>query len=63
MSMPVLVCSLISVFMLVLGYLIWVKKKLFLIAGYKEESFKGNKERLAKTMGAIIYGSLLNNKE
>jgi Domain of unknown function (DUF3784) len=37
--------------MFLFSWLIWKKKKLWLIAGYQESEFKGDKENLAKTMG------------
>jgi uncharacterized iron-regulated membrane protein len=51
MYLAIIICSIVSLFMILMGYLIWAKKKLFLIAGYNEETFVGNKEKLAKTMG------------
>jgi len=43
-----------------MGYLTWKKKILSLIAGYNEETFKGDKEKLAKAVGVftIIIGVL-----
>ncbi len=43
-----------------MGLLVWKKKQLSLIAGYNEETFKGDKEKLAKAVGffTIITGLL-----
>ncbi|MFB5253046.1 DUF3784 domain-containing protein [Bacillus mycoides] len=38
-----------------MGYQIHIKKKLWLIAGYQEETFVGDKERLAKVSGVFLY--------
>lgn len=56
-----IICSIASLLMILLGYLIWAKKKLFLIAGYDEETFEGDKEKLAKAMGmfSIFVGILV----
>lgn len=45
------VCGIVSFIMFIFGYLIWRKKQLYLIAGYNEKEFKGNKEKLAKVTG------------
>ncbi|PWA07814.1 hypothetical protein DCC39_16080 [Pueribacillus theae] len=44
-------CSIVSLLFFLFGYLIWKKKMLFLIAGYDEETFVGDKEKLAKMTG------------
>ncbi|GMN98896.1 DUF3784 domain-containing protein [Parageobacillus thermoglucosidasius] len=61
MYLGVIICSIASLLMILLGYLIWAKKKLFLIAGYDEETFVGDKEKLAKAMGmfSIFVGILI----
>ncbi len=43
-----------------MGFLIWKKKYLSLIAGYNEVTYKGDKEKLAKVVGVftIIVGLL-----
>ncbi|MTH54620.1 DUF3784 domain-containing protein [Bacillus mangrovi] len=46
-----LVCAAVGILLFVMAYLIWKKKHLYLIAGYSEEAFKGDKEKLARTMG------------
>jgi Domain of unknown function (DUF3784) len=60
MYLGVFICSIVSLLMILLGYLIWAKKKLFLIAGYDEETFVGDKEKLVKAMGmfSIFIGIL-----
>lgn len=54
------VCGIVSFIMFMFGYLIWKKKQLYLIAGYNEKEFKGNKEKLAKVAGmfSIFIGIL-----
>ncbi|MGE7603529.1 DUF3784 domain-containing protein [Peribacillus sp. NPDC097675] len=44
----------IGLIIVISGCLIWFKKMLFLIAGYNESSFFGNKDKLAKRAGIII---------
>lgn len=46
---------------IMLGYLIWVKKMLQLIIGYNEATFYGDKDKYAKRMGllAISLGVLV----
>lgn len=53
-------CFLVGVLCIFMGYLTWKKKMLSLIAGYNEETFKGDKEKLAKAVGVftIIIGLL-----
>lgn len=46
-----MVVGLICIF---LGYLIWFKKMLFLIAGYNDDTFEGDKEKLAKGTGIVL---------
>ncbi|MFT4414578.1 DUF3784 domain-containing protein [Fredinandcohnia humi] len=55
-----IVCGLAGLVCILLGYLIWVKKQLTLIAGYSQDTFKGDKEKLAKAVGlfTIIVGML-----
>ncbi len=54
MSSSILVMGLLGLLFIVFGYLISVKKMLVLIAGYREETFTGNKDKLAKIVG-IAY--------
>ncbi|MBM7646576.1 putative membrane protein [Scopulibacillus daqui] len=51
----------IGAILMLLGCLIWFKKMLFLIAGYREEKYKGDKRKLAKQAGAfvIIVGMMI----
>ncbi|MBK3495211.1 DUF3784 domain-containing protein [Viridibacillus sp. YIM B01967] len=53
-----IVFTVVGLICIFLGYLIWFKKMLFLIAGYNESTFEGDKEKLAKGIGivAIISG-------
>ncbi|MEI4800852.1 DUF3784 domain-containing protein [Bacillus sp. FJAT-51639] len=48
-------CIVIALIMIIMGYQIHIKKKLWLIAGYQEETFVGDKERLAKVSGVFLY--------
>nr|WP_152397473.1 DUF3784 domain-containing protein [Paenibacillus guangzhouensis] len=54
------VMGLLGLVFIVFGYFIAVKKMLVLIAGYREETFTGNKDKLAKTVGMayVIIGIL-----
>lgn len=53
-------CFLVGLLCILMGFLIWKKKQLSLIAGYNEETYKGDKEKLAKTVGlfTVIVGLL-----
>ena len=48
-------CIVMALIMIIMGYQIHIKKKLWLIAGYQEETFVGDKERLAKVSGVFLY--------
>ncbi|MEY8346810.1 DUF3784 domain-containing protein [Bacillus cereus] len=48
-------CFLIGMLIMILGYQIHIKKRLFLLAGYQEETFIGDKEKLAKIAGIFSY--------
>ncbi len=50
-----LVCLFVGLFIIFLGYQIHVKKRLFLLAGYQEETFVGDKNKLAKLSGMFSY--------
>lgn len=50
-----LVCLFVGLLIIFLGYQIHVKKRLFLLAGYQEETFVGNKSKLAKLSGVFSY--------
>ncbi|MEH7223383.1 DUF3784 domain-containing protein [Bacillus sp. JJ1566] len=55
-----IVCFFVGLLCIFMGFLIWRKKQLSLIAGYKEETFKGDKEKLAKVVGLFtIFVGLL----
>ncbi|WP_010678046.1 DUF3784 domain-containing protein [Bacillus timonensis] len=55
-----IICFLVGFLCIFMGLLIWKKKQLFLIAGYNEETYKGDKEKLAKAVGlfTIFIGIL-----
>jgi len=46
-------CFIVGILCIFMGFLVWKKKMLSLIAGYNEESFKGDKEKLAKAVGVF----------
>jgi hypothetical protein len=48
-------CIVLAFIIIFMGFLIHVKKKLWLIAGYQEDSFIGNKVKLAKLFGVFSY--------
>ncbi|MBY0595320.1 DUF3784 domain-containing protein [Bacillus bingmayongensis] len=50
-----IICFLVGMLILILGYQIHIKKRLFLLAGYQEETFVGDKEKLAKISGVFCY--------
>ena len=60
MSSSIVVMGLLGLLFIGFGYLIGVKKMLVLIAGYREETFTGDKNKLAKTVGIayVIIGIL-----
>ncbi|MFT9819803.1 DUF3784 domain-containing protein [Lysinibacillus sp. NPDC056185] len=48
-------CIVLAFIIIFMGYLIHIKKKLWLIAGYQEESFIADKDKLAKLFGVFSY--------
>ncbi|KFN01547.1 DUF3784 domain-containing protein [Bacillus clarus] len=50
-----LICLFVGLLIIFLGYQIHVKKRLFLLAGYQEETFVGDKNKLAKLSGMFSY--------
>ncbi|HDR7618875.1 TPA: DUF3784 domain-containing protein [Bacillus mycoides] len=50
-----LVCLFVGLLIIFLGYQIHVKKRLFLLAGYQEETFVRDKNKLAKLSGVFSY--------
>ncbi|MGE7693886.1 DUF3784 domain-containing protein [Lysinibacillus sp. NPDC094177] len=48
-------CIVLAILIIFMGYLIHIKKKLGLIAGYQEDSFIGDKDKLAKLFGIFSY--------
>ncbi|MGE7854485.1 DUF3784 domain-containing protein [Bacillus paramycoides] len=50
-----LICALVGLIIVIMGYLIHIKKQLFLIAGYQEATFIGDKNKLAKLFGIFAY--------
>lgn len=51
-----IICIVVSLLFFLFGFLIWRKKKFSLIAGYSEKTFKGDKDRLAKSIGLFVIG-------
>lgn len=47
-------CLLVSVILFLFSYLIWKKKELSFISGYNEQTFKGDKNKLAKAVGSFL---------
>ncbi|MEN1935268.1 DUF3784 domain-containing protein [Paenibacillus sp. 102] len=50
-----IICFLVGMLIIILGYQIHMKKRLFLLAGYQEETFVGDKEKLARISGFFSY--------
>ncbi|PEE41359.1 DUF3784 domain-containing protein [Bacillus pseudomycoides] len=50
-----IISFLVGMLIIIMGYQIHIKKRLFLIAGYQEETFVGDKEKLAKIFGVFSY--------
>ncbi|MGE7998347.1 DUF3784 domain-containing protein [Lysinibacillus sp. NPDC093190] len=48
-------CIVLALIIIFMGYLIHAKRKLWLIAGYQEDSFICNKDKLAKLFGVFSY--------
>ncbi|UPW85116.1 DUF3784 domain-containing protein [Lysinibacillus sp. Ag94] len=48
-------CFVVALIIIFIGYLIHIKKKLWLIAGYQEDCFIGDKDKLAKLFGVFSY--------
>ncbi|WP_099362652.1 DUF3784 domain-containing protein [Fredinandcohnia onubensis] len=53
-------CFIVGFLCIFMGLLVWKKKMLSLIAGYNEETFKGDRQKLAKAVGVftIMIGVL-----
>ena len=49
-----IICLFVSVLLFFFSYLIWKKKDLSFIAGYNENTFKGDKNKLAKATGSFL---------
>ena len=50
------ICGIGSIFCFVVGYFIWKKEKLTLIIGFNEETFSGDRGKLAKAVGTLMVG-------
>jgi len=49
-----IICLFVSLLLFSFSYLIWKKKDLSIIAGYDENTFKGDKDKLAKAAGSFL---------
>ena len=49
-----IICLFVSVLLFFFSYLIWKKKDLSFIAGYNGNTFKGDKNKLAKATGSFL---------
>lgn len=52
----IITCTFVGIICFLFGYLIWSKKQLSLIAGFDEKTYKGDKNKLAKTAGLFTIG-------
>ena len=50
----IIITTIVGLICIFSGYLIWFKKMLFLIAGYNDATFEGDKEKLAKGTGIVL---------
>ncbi|HEK9102478.1 DUF3784 domain-containing protein [Bacillus pfraonensis] len=50
-----IICFLVGMLIIILGYQTHIKKRLFLLTGYQEETFIGDKKKLAKIAGFFSY--------
>lgn len=50
----VIACLLTSSLLFFFSYMIWKKQQLTLIAGFNEDTFKGDKNKLAKAVGFFL---------
>lgn len=57
----IITCIFVSVLFFLFSFLIWKKKDLSLISAYNEQTFKGDKHKLAKGVGIflLIIGLLI----
>ncbi|WP_060489047.1 DUF3784 domain-containing protein [Bacillus wiedmannii] len=55
MMSGLVICMLVGLIIIICGYLIHIKKYLFLINGYQEATFIGDKNKLAKLFGIFAY--------
>lgn len=50
----IILTAIVGLICIFTGYLIWFKKMLFLIAGYRDDTFDGDKDKLAKGTGFVL---------
>lgn len=50
----VILCTAVSIVCFFLSYQIWSKEKLTLVVGFNEETFNGDKSKLAKAAGLLM---------
>lgn len=49
-----IICLFVSILLFFFSYLIWKKKDFSFVAGYDENTFKGDKNKLAKAAGSFL---------
>jgi len=47
-------CIFVSVILFLFSFMIWKKKDLSFVAGYNEQTFRGDKNKLANAVGAFL---------
>ena len=50
----IVVCIFVSVILSLFSFVIWKKKDLSFVAGYNEQTFSGDKNKLANAVGAFL---------
>ncbi|MGN7410909.1 DUF3784 domain-containing protein [Sporosarcina sp. SAFN-010] len=54
---PVIACLFTSALLFLFSYLIWKKQEFTLIAGFNENTFRGDKNKLANSVGFFLMTS------
>ena len=50
----IITCIFVSVLLFLFSFVIWKKKDLSFVAGYNEQTFIGDKNKLANAVGAFL---------
>ena len=50
----IITCIFVSVILFLFSFVIWKKRDLSFISGYNEQTFKGDKNKLANAVGALL---------